>query len=410
MPTNPLHLLGLDGDRLQGRLAGTLRRRPACGLKIAVGNRDRDEDRPGHVGLGSTTRLGLGRRRLSWCRLRRGRRDDDGRPGPDLRGGVGVGRLLRRPLRGGVEVASYGNLQRFRPRGQRRGIRLGSIKFHRDVHRGALQERQRLPNLAGEVVLVSDLFGQRRIGTGDRRHLPVRDRFERPDIDAAAPQIGDRHSLWRQSGDRRTHKHADRLHAGRVEFHVGLRADIHAGGLGRAATFEAVMAFGVVEHRGPLDAGHRTDDQRQFLLRGHPQQLALHCLALPGAVFLECTAEAATELPRQRLGIDQGPHVGALPTTRHPDPATVGAVVGELSPIEGRFHDRHLGRRQGHAGKQFDLFARRSVAEQPDGPAHRCGNEPERDHLSRRHGQRETVSRRRRGLLCVHALPFVTGN
>ena len=192
------------------------------------------------------------------------------------------------------------------------------------------------------MVLVSDLSGQRWIGAGDRRALFVRDRFERADIDAAAAQIGDRHTLWRQPGDRRTDEYADCLHAGRVEFHVGLGADVHAGCLGRPAALEAVMALGVVEHRGPLDAGHGADDKRQFLLRRHPQQFTLHRPALPRAVLFESAAEAAAELPRQGLGIDQCPHVRTLPAAWHPHPAAVGAMVGELGPIEGRLHDRHL--------------------------------------------------------------------
>ena len=169
------------------------------------------------------------------------------------------------------------------------------------------------------------------------------------------------------------------------------------------------MALGVVEHRGPLDAGHGADDKRQFLLRRHPQQFTLHRPALPRAVFLEGTAEAAAKLPRQCLGIDQRPHVGALPAAWHPDPAAVGAMVGELGPIEGRLHDRHLGRRECHAGEQFDLFTRWPVAQQPASPADRRGDESQRDDLRRRDGQRQAVAGRWRGLLCVHALPFVTG-
>ena len=297
----------------------------------------------------------------------------------------------------------------FRPGSQRRRLGIVRTEFHRYVHGGSLEERQRLPHLRGQVVLVRDLSGERRIGSREHRRRTVLSRLQRPGIHATAPQVGHRHALRRESGDRCADEHADRLHAGRVELHVGLGADVHAGGLRRTTALEAVMALGVVEHRGPLDAGHRADDKRQFFLRRHPQQLALHRPALPRAVFLEGTAEAAAKLPRQRLGVDQRPHVGALPAAWHPDPAAVGAMVGELGPIEGRLHDRHLGRRECHAGEQFDLFTRWPVAQEPASPADRRGNESQRDDLGRRDGQRQAVAGRWRGLLCVHALPFVTG-
>ena len=297
----------------------------------------------------------------------------------------------------------------FRPGSQRRRLGIVRTEFHRYVHGGSLEERQRLPHLRGQVVLVRDLSGERRIGSREHRRRTVLSRLQRPGIHATAPQVGHRHALRRESGDRCADEHADRLHAGRVELHVGLGADVHAGGLRRTAALEAVMALGVVEHRGPLDAGHGTDDKRQFLLRRHPQQLTLHRPALPRAVFLEGSAEAAAKLPRQCLGIDQRPHVGALPAAWHPDPAAIVAMVGELGPIKGGLHDRHLGRRECHAGEQFDLFTRWPVAQQPASPADRRGDESQRDDLRRRDGQRQAVAGRWRGLLCVHALPFVTG-
>ena len=227
-----------------------------------------------------------------------------------------------------------------------------------------------------------DAAGQFRIHLGQR--LGGFGSFQRAGMHAATPQVGDGHPIRREPGDRRRHEHADRLHAGRLEFHVGLRADVNARRPRRPCGQRAVeraSILHVVEHRGPLDPGHRTDHVRQFFLDGDSQEFLLSRPALPRAVPLQRPSQAAAKLAGQRLCVYQRPHVGALPRPRHPHPAVLRAVARQLRPIEGRLHDRQLRRREHRAGEQFDLLARGPVAEQPCSPADRGGDQPQRDHL-----------------------------
>jgi hypothetical protein len=207
---------------------------------------------------------------------------------------------------------------------------------------------------------------------------------QRARVDAAAAQIRDGHAVGFEPRDRGGHEHADRLHAGGLELHVGLRAHVHARGPQGGAAPEPGPLGHVVEHRGPLDAGHRADHVRELLLDRDPQALFLDGAALPGAVALDRPPEAAAELAGQRLGIDEGPHVGALPRPRHPHAAILGAMLGELGAVERGLDDRQFRRRQDRARQQFDFLRGGPIADEPHGPADRRGHEPEGDGLRRR--------------------------
>ena len=225
-------------------------------------------------------------------------------------------------------------------------------------------------------------------------------------MDAAVPQVGDRHAVRCEAGDRRGDEHADRPHARRLELDVGLRADVDARrphGRRREAALERGPLLHVVEHRGPLDARHRADDVGELLLHGHPQEFLLGRPALPGAVPLERPPQAAAELPRERLGVHQGPHVGALPGAGHPHPAVLGAMIGQLGAVEGRLDDRQFGRGQRRAGQEFHLLAHGPVPQQPQGPAHRRDDDAAGDHLRRRDPR--PAPPRPGKPICLHARP-----
>ena len=231
-------------------------------------------------------------------------------------------------------------------------------------------------------MLVGDLPGERRIR--ERRWLGGIDGRERTGVDVAAAEIGDGDPLRVEPGDRRRHEDADRLHAGGLQLDVGLRPHVDARGLRWPAAERAIecrAVIHVVEHRRPFDARHRADDVGQFLLHRHAEQFLLRRPALPRAVALERAAEAAAELPGERFGVDECPHVGALPRTRHPDAAVLGAVAAELRAVEGRLDDGQLRRRQHRAREQFHLFAGGAISQHPRAPADRGGDEPQRDHL-----------------------------
>jgi hypothetical protein len=219
----------------------------------------------------------------------------------------------------------------------------GSGEADGHVDHGPLHEGQPLADLGHEVPFVRDLTGQAGIGGGGRLH--GLDRLERAGMHPAAAEVGDGHPFRLEPRDRRRHQHADRLHAGRLELDVGLRPHVDARGPRRPAAERAVegrAVVNVVEHGRPLDARHRADHVGELLLHRHAEQFLLRRPALPRAVALQGPAEAAAELAGQRLGVDEGPHVGALPRPRHPDAAIFGAMAGELGAVEGRLHDRQF--------------------------------------------------------------------